>query len=86
MAEWGRNDGTRSAQALGFTHATPCAATLHTILRHVDRDACEPRLGAWADSVVGSRPAPPAAPEPAVAREGKTLRGAKNHGAPGTHL
>jgi len=86
MAEWGRNYGTRIAQALGFTHATPCAATLHTIFRHVDRDEFETRLGAWADSVVGSLPTAPEAPEPAVALDGKTLRGAKKQGAPGTHL
>jgi predicted transposase YbfD/YdcC len=86
IAEWGRNYGTRIAQALGFTHATPCAATLHTIFRHVDRDAFETSLGAWADSVVGSLPAAPETPEPAVALDGKTLRGSKNQGAPGTHL
>jgi predicted transposase YbfD/YdcC len=86
MAEWGRNYGTRIAQALGFTHATPCAATLHTIFRHVDRDEFESHLGAWADSVVGSLPAAPEAPEPAVALDGKTLRGSKKQGAPGTHL
>jgi hypothetical protein len=38
IAAWGRHYGTRIAQAFGFTHATPCAATLHTIFRHVDRD------------------------------------------------
>jgi predicted transposase YbfD/YdcC len=86
IAEWGRNYGTRIAQALGFTHATPCAATLHTIFRHVDRDAFEAHLGTWADSVVGSLPAVPETPEPAVALDGKTLRGSKKQGAPGTHL
>lgn len=86
IAEGGRNDGTRIAQALGFTHATPCAATLHTLCRHVDREAFETPLGAWADSVVGSLPAPPEAPEPAGALAGKTLRGTKKQGAPGTHL
>ena len=86
IAEWGRHDGTRIAQALGFTHATPCAATLHTILRHVDRDAFETSLGAWADSVVGSLPTAPETPEPAGALEGTTLRGSQNQGAPGTHL
>jgi hypothetical protein len=86
MAEWGRNDGTRIAQALGFTHATPCAATLHTIFRHVDRGAFETHLGAWADSVVGRRPAAPEAPEPVVALDGKTLRGSTKQGALGTHL
>ena len=52
----------------------------------MDRDAFETHLGAWADSVVGSLPAAPEAPEPAGARDGNTLRGAKKQGAPGTHL
>src|SRR5436309_4975889 len=86
MAEWGRHYGTRLAQALGFTHATPCAATLHTIFRHVGRDEFEIHLGAWAGSVVGSVPAAPEAPELAVALDGKTRRGSKKPGAPGTHL
>jgi hypothetical protein len=86
MAEWGRNDGARLAQALGFTHASPCAATLHTIFRHVNRDEFAGRLGAWADRVVGSLPAAPETPEMAVALDGKPLRGAKKQGAPGTHL
>jgi predicted transposase YbfD/YdcC len=86
IAEWGRNYGTRIAQALGFTHATPCAATLHTIFRHVDRDAFEAHLGTWADSVVGSLPGAPAMPGTAIALDGKTLRGSKKQGAPGTHL
>ena len=33
IAAWERNDGTDIAQALGFTHNTPCASTLHTIFR-----------------------------------------------------
>ena len=86
MAEWGRNYGARLAHALGFTHATPCAATLHTIFRHVNRDEVEAHLGAWADSVVGSLPAAPERPEVAMALDGKTLRGSKKQGAPGTHL
>jgi DDE_Tnp_1-associated len=86
MAEWGRNYGARLAHALGFTHATPCAATLHTIFRHVNRDEVEAHLGAWADSVVGSLPAATERPEVAMALDGKTLRGSKKQGAPGTHL
>src|SRR2546428_6107837 len=73
IADWGRNDGARIAQALGFTHATPCAATLHTVFRHVDRAAFEAHLGAWADSVAGSLPAAPETPETAVALDGQTL-------------
>jgi hypothetical protein len=86
MAAWGRNDGARIAQALGFTHATPCAATLHTIFRHVHRDECEAHLGAWADQVAGGLPSGPETPETAIALEGKTLRGSKKQGAPGTPL
>ena len=86
IAEWGRNYGTRIAQALGFTHAPPCAATLHTVFRHVDRDAFEAHLSAWANQVVESRPPGVATPEPAIALDGKMLRGSKKQGAPGTHL
>ena len=85
LAEWGRNYGTGIAQALGFTHNTPCAATLHTIFRQVDRDALEARLGTWAESVVVSTPAASAG-EVAVALDGKTLRGSQKQGAPGVHL
>lgn len=86
IAEWGRNYGASMARALGFTHHTPCAATLHTVFRHVDRDAVEAKLGAWAESVVISTPAAPAADQAAVALDGKTLRGSRKQGAPGVHL
>ena len=86
IAEWGRNYGVRIAQALGFTHAPPCAATLHTIFRRVNRDEFEAHLGAWADSVVGRLLPAPEMSEVAVAIDGKTLRGSKKQGAPGTHL
>ena len=86
IAEWGRNYGVRIAQALGFTHATPCAATLHTIFRHVHRDEFEAHLGAWAARVVESLPPGPETPETAIALDGKTLRGSKKQGAPGVHL
>jgi predicted transposase YbfD/YdcC len=86
IAEWGRNYGGRIAQALGFTHHTPCAATLHTVFRHVDRDALEATLGVWAEGVVVSTPAAPSAGEAAVALDGKTLRGSSKQGAPGVHL
>ena len=85
LAEWGRNYGTGIAQALGFTHNTPCAATLHTIFRQVDRADLEARLGTWAESVVVST-ATASAGEVAVALDGKTLRGSQKQGAPGVHL
>lgn len=83
MAEWGRNYGTGMAQALGFVHNTPCAATLHTIFRSLDRDILERRLSAWAEQIVASRPP---ASTVAVALDGKTLRGSRKQGAPGVHL
>ena len=86
IAEWGRNDGTGIAHALGFTHNTPCAATLHTVFRHVDRDDLEAKLGTWAESIVVSTPPAPSAGEAAVALDGKTLRGSRKQGAPGVHL
>ena len=86
IAEWGHNYGTSIAQALGFTHNTPCAATLHTVFRHVDRDTLEAKLGAWAEQVVVSLPTAPSAGEAAIALDGKTLRGSRKQGAPGVHL
>ena len=86
IAEWGRNYGTDIAHALGFTHHTPCAATLHTIFRSIDREAFEAKVGAWAESLVATVPAVPEAPEIAIAVDGKTLRGSKKQGAPETHL
>jgi hypothetical protein len=52
----------------------------------VNRDEVEAHLGAWADSVVSSLPATSELPEVAMALDGKTLRGSKKQGAPGTHL
>jgi predicted transposase YbfD/YdcC len=86
IAEWGRNYGTDIAHALGFTHNTPCASTLHTIFRCIDREAFEAKVGAWAESVVATGPAAPEAPEIALAVDGKTLRGSKKQGAAETHL
>src|SRR5919204_78527 len=86
IAEWGRNYGSAIARALGFTHPPPCAATLHTIFGRIDCEGFEATLGGWADSVVAHTPLTPAAPEVAMAVDGKTLRGSKKQGAPGTHL
>jgi len=86
IAEWGRNYGTAIAHALGFTHNTPCASTLHTIFRYIDREAFEAKVGAWAERMVATVPAAPDAPEIAIAVDGKTLRGSKKQGAPETHL
>jgi len=70
IADWGRCDGQKLARALGFTHdQTPCAATLHHVLRQLDGSLGEAALGAWADSILTALPRPPAhrRPEPSTA-------------------
>lgn len=85
IAEWGRNYGAPLLQALGFTRPPPCAATLHTVLRGLDREVFETQVGAWAEGLLaGTPPAPDT--EEAIAVDGKTLRGSKKQGAPGAHL
>jgi hypothetical protein len=49
VAEWGRTDGARLTRAMGFAHLSLCAAALHTVLRRVDQDMLEAKLGAWAE-------------------------------------
>lgn len=85
IAAWGRNYGGRLMQALGFTRQPPCAATLHTVLRRVDREAVEAKLGAWAEGLLSGTPAPQDIEE-GIAVDGKTLRGSQKQGAPGAHL
>ena len=86
ISDWGRNYGTAIAHALGFRHPPPCAATLHTIFRHLDCEAFEAKLGAWAEGMMTTAPAATELRDDAIAVDGKTLRGSKKQGAPGTHL
>lgn len=92
IAEWGRNYGPELVRALGFTRdEPPCGATLHNVLRSLDRDQLEAKLGEWAQSVImvaGAchEPADNADEALALAIDGKTLRGSRKQGAPGTHL
>jgi len=86
IADWGRDYGAAIAQALGFTHRTPCASTLHTIFKQLDVAGFEARLGAWADGLMTSGLTTSEPLAEAMAVDGKTLRGSKKQGAPGTHL
>src|SRR5829696_6119320 len=86
IAEWSRHYGRAWMLALGLTHPIPpCAATLHSVFRRLDRQQVEAVLGAWAESVLqatqGEGPR-----GGAVALDGKTLRGAQKQGVPGAHL
>ena len=48
ISQWGRDQGTPVAQALGFTrHQTPSVATLHRVFRALDRETFERVLGQW---------------------------------------
>ena len=85
IAEWGRHYGEHLVRALGFTHRSPCAAPLHTVLRYVDRETVEAKLGAWAEGLLGEAPGSQG-DEEAIALDGKTLRGSQKQGAPGAHL
>jgi len=85
IAEWGRHYGEPLVRALGFTRRPPCAATLHTVFRRVDREVLEAKLGMWAEGLLTGR-ATLAGTEDAVAIDGKTLRGSQKQGAPGAHL
>jgi len=86
IAEWGRNYGCALTRALGFTRDdTPCAATLHSVLRGIDVTQLEAKLQAWAESVRTALPPMPGEEE-GVACDGKRLRGSSKQGAPGAHL
>lgn len=86
IAEWGRVYPRELVVALGLTHETsPCAATLSTILRQLDREEIEAKLGAWAESIL-SAVSPSPTEDEAVALDGKTLRGSLHQGAINVHL
>ena len=90
IAEWGRKYDADLIRALGFTRATmPCAATLFLAFRGLDRRTVEAVLAAWSEEVLAATAAadaPAGRPLPAVALDGKTLRGSRKQGAPGTQL
>jgi hypothetical protein len=58
IAEWGRHYGEPLVRALGLTRRPPCAATLHTVFRRVDREALEAKLGTWVEGLLGEAPRP----------------------------
>lgn len=86
IVEWGRTYGPELMGALGFTRTDgPSVGTLHTVLRHLDREALERTLGAWAEGVLAASSGEPGLAE-GIALDGKTLRGSRKQGAPGAHL
>ena len=85
IATWARNQ-TQLSKALGFTHEkTPCAATLHNVLKILDVEAVEKVLTQWVNKVVESRPDLKGCLN-AVAIDGKTMRASQKSGAIPSHL
>ena len=85
IATWARSQPAL-AKALGFTHKkTPCAATLHNVLKILDVDAVEKTLSQWVNKVCKNRPDLTACFD-AVAIDGKIMRASKKCGALTSHL
>jgi hypothetical protein len=81
IAQFGRDHGAPLAFALGFRRAkTPTKSALSKLFRRLDVAAFEAALGGWLQGRPGCAEAP------AVAIDGKTLRGSKDGEAPGVHL
>lgn len=80
ISQWGRDQGTPVAQALGFTrHRSPSVATLHRVFRSLDCERFEGVLGQWLQEqglILGE----------ALAIDGKRLRGIHGEEIPGVHL
>jgi DDE_Tnp_1-associated len=62
----------------------PGEATVRRVLARIDADALDRAIGAW---LAARQPRPtPRPPQPAVAVDGKTLRGSGHHPNPQVHL
>ena len=87
IAAWGRHDGARIAPALGLTDNTPCAASPHTVFRHVDRATPWKRHGALGPRRSSSvHPWSHLQAQPPWRWMAKTLRGSRQQGAPDVPL
>lgn len=84
IAAWVADHGPAWRQRLGFTHPHgPSQSTLSRLFQHLDLEALEHRLAAWADqaTVAGV-----ATPLEGVSLDGKVLRGSRKRGAADAHL
>jgi hypothetical protein len=85
IAEWGRGQRAEVVERLGFTRRrTPCVATLHRVFRDLDVVAFEAVVGRWAEAVLATWAANGALP--ALAIDGKTVRGSRTDEVPARHL
>jgi predicted transposase YbfD/YdcC len=82
--EWGRQYPPEVMTALGFRHGkTPCASTLHLVLKGLHWEALERQLRRWAETLLL---AVGAEPDVALAADGKALRGSLKQGSEVAHL
>ena len=85
IATWGQSLGPEFLRDLGFKRGMAIAKSqLYEVLSHIDVAQLERLLGAWVESVLHELD--PDNPLPAVAVDGKTLRGSKKLGAALSHL
>jgi len=85
IAEWGHLYGGILARKLGFKEGkTPSVGTLHTVFRHLDKNAFEGCLGKWAECALQHTPSKTALR--GIAMDAKSLRGSHKQGACDTHL
>jgi hypothetical protein len=85
IAEWGRLYGQDLVNQLGFKNGKPpSVGTLHTVLRHLDKQALETCLWKWAETALAQLPK--TSDLTAIAMDGKTLRGSAKQGACDVHL
>ena len=81
IAQFGRDHGPALAFALGFRRGkTPTKSAFSKLFRRLDIGAFEAALSRW----LRTRPGPDDGP--AIALDGKTLRGSKDGTVPGVHL
>jgi hypothetical protein len=79
IGQWGRLQRPAVLRALGFTRpATPSVSTLHAVFQTLDVGTFEAALASWAQQHAG--------PRPAMALDGKGLRGIHGEALPGVRL
>ncbi|CAO5226524.1 ISAs1 family transposase [Frankia sp. AgKG'84/4] len=81
IAEWAADAGETVWSALGIVRV-PDASTFRRVFTHLDADALDTALGAWA--ATATTPAP--GQRRRIAVDGKTLRGSRAGDTPGRHL
>lgn len=83
IVDFGEDQPEKVIRALGFTRGrTPCAATLHLIMKDLDVVAFERELRAWAKGLCAEEHEELRA----IALDGKTMRGTIGNDVPGAHV